>query len=326
MAPEQLRGARPTPAFDVYAFGILMFEMLTGKRPFARLDGGSLASALERLEVDAPLLSSQLPDADPTWERVVARCLARIPASRFRDVGEIRAALLNQRRWPRLRAGKRVPPAVWVGLAGGLVVAAVLARQLWAPAPPPTAGLAGAAGGVVDGIDPSRGSGVAADPRLKAASSRKPGQIIVALSEWPGHMPLVVGNGGLTTQPGSAATAEGLDLKIVFIDDPAKKTASLLDGSIDATWTTIDEQPILMGAFRKADVPVKTFLQLDWSRGGDACVAAAEIKTVEDLLGKKAAMLMFSPGPHPVRVHDHEFSVHARSGRAPPTGRELLAG
>src|SRR5689334_2248573 len=36
----------------------------------------------------------------------------------------------------------------------------------------------------------------------------------VALSQWPGHMPLVVAMGGLTTQPGSAAAAEGLDLAI----------------------------------------------------------------------------------------------------------------
>jgi NitT/TauT family transport system substrate-binding protein len=135
----------------------------------------------------------------------------------------------------------------------------------------------------------------AAAPAAAPRPTRKPGQAIVALAEWPGHMPLVIGNGGLTTQPGSAATSEGLDLSITFIEDPAKRTKALQDGTVDAVWTTVDEQPILLGAFKKAQVEVKTFLQLDWSRGGDACVAAPEIKSVEDLLGKKAAMLMFSP-------------------------------
>jgi outer membrane protein OmpA-like peptidoglycan-associated protein len=50
-----------------------------------------------------------------------------------------------------------------------------------------------------------------------------------------------------------------------------------------------------MATYRTANVEVKAFIQLDWSRGGDACVASSEIKTVEDLPGKKSAMLMFSP-------------------------------
>ena len=57
----------------------------------------------------------------------------------------------------------------------------------------------------------------------------RPGRrdVTVALSQWPGHMALVVGNGGLTTQPGSAAAAEGLDLKIVFIEDAPSKNKAL---------------------------------------------------------------------------------------------------
>jgi NitT/TauT family transport system substrate-binding protein len=108
-------------------------------------------------------------------------------------------------------------------------------------------------------------------------------------------MPLVVANGGLTTQANSAVASEGMDLKIVFIDDPVKKNKALLDGTIDGVWSTVDEMPISMSMYRGANVPVKAIMQLDWSRGGDACVASAEIKSVEDLLGKKTSMLMFSP-------------------------------
>ncbi|MCG8422755.1 MAG: phosphate ABC transporter substrate-binding/OmpA family protein [Proteobacteria bacterium] len=117
----------------------------------------------------------------------------------------------------------------------------------------------------------------------------------MALSEWPGHMPMVVGNGGLTTQPGSAAAAERLTLQIVFIEDPIKKNVALQTGAVDFVWQVVDEMPINMGSYKKTGVEVRAFLQIDWSRGGDACVAAREVQKVEDILGRKSAMMMFSP-------------------------------
>ena len=77
--------------------------------------------------------------------------------------------------------------------------------------------------------------------------------VTVALSQWPGHLALVVGNGGLTTQPGSAAAAEGLDLKIVFIEDAPSKNKALQEGKIDAVWETVDELPIALGGFKAAE-------------------------------------------------------------------------
>ena len=134
-----------------------------------------------------------------------------------------------------------------------------------------------------------------APPAAPAAGARKPGQVVVALSEWPGHMALVLGNGGLTTQPGSAAAQAGLDLRIVFIEDAPSKNKALSEGKVDAIWSTVDELPISLGSFRAAKVPVKAFIQIDWSRGGDACVASRDVEKVEDVLGRKSAVLMFSP-------------------------------
>jgi NitT/TauT family transport system substrate-binding protein len=128
-----------------------------------------------------------------------------------------------------------------------------------------------------------------------AAVESRQGTVVAAVSEWPGHMALVVGNGGLTTQPGSAAAAEGLDLRIIFIEDAPGKNKALQEGKADFIWTTVDEMPINMGSFRAAGVDARAFIQIDWSRGGDACVASAEVKKVEDILGRKSAMMMFSP-------------------------------
>ena len=117
----------------------------------------------------------------------------------------------------------------------------------------------------------------------------------VALSEWPGHMAMVIGNGGLKTQPGSAAAQEGLNLEVVFIEDPIRKNAALQSGDVDFVWQTVDEMPINMGGYKKAEVDARAFLQIDWSRGGDACVSSAEVQKVEDILNRKSAMMMFSP-------------------------------
>lgn len=128
--------------------------------------------------------------------------------------------------------------------------------------------------------------------RLASIDSRP---IRVALATWPGHMPLVLGNGGLSTRPGSAAEGEGLNLEISFIDDPATKNKGLQSGDLDFVWQTVDELPIGLGSYQQAHVDLRVFLQLDWSRGGDACVATPEIHTAEDVLGHTSAMMMFSP-------------------------------
>jgi outer membrane protein OmpA-like peptidoglycan-associated protein/ABC-type nitrate/sulfonate/bicarbonate transport system substrate-binding protein len=119
--------------------------------------------------------------------------------------------------------------------------------------------------------------------------------IRVALSQWPGHMALLVGAGGLKTQPGSIASEEGLRLEIQFIEDAPSKNEALRKGDVDFVWQTVDELPISLGAYRAAGVDARAFMQIDWSRGGDACVASKEVQTVESVYGKKSAMLMFSP-------------------------------
>lgn len=143
----------------------------------------------------------------------------------------------------------------------------------------------------------SQSAGVAAAAKSPALSlagiDSRP--IRVALSQWPGHMALVVGAGGLTTQPGSPAAAEGLNLEIQFIEDAASKNKALAAGEVDFVWQTVDEMPISLGSFAEAQVDVRAFLQIDWSRGGDACVASEQIREVEDIAGHGAAMLMFSP-------------------------------
>jgi tRNA A-37 threonylcarbamoyl transferase component Bud32 len=91
MAPEQVEGKPPTPAFDIYALGIVIFEMLTAKKPF---EGASpYLAALNRLKERAPAPSRLVPGLPPAWDAVVGRCLERRPERRFQRVEEIVTAL-----------------------------------------------------------------------------------------------------------------------------------------------------------------------------------------------------------------------------------------
>lgn len=135
---------------------------------------------------------------------------------------------------------------------------------------------------------------------------RKEKVYTVALSEWPGHMAGPIACGGLTTQPGSFCSTvrssdpndtPGIQIQFKFIEDPAAKNAALQSGEVDFVWQVVDEMPLNMPGYAKAGVEAQAFVQIDWSRGGDACVAANGIKTPRDLLnnGKGAAMMMFTP-------------------------------
>ncbi len=91
MAPEQLTHGELTPATDIYALGLVMFEMLTGKRPFH--GATPLDSALKRLTEAPPPPDRLVPGLDPRWGTVILRCLEREPAKRYQRTGDVIRAL-----------------------------------------------------------------------------------------------------------------------------------------------------------------------------------------------------------------------------------------
>ncbi|WP_394826871.1 protein kinase domain-containing protein [Pendulispora albinea] len=96
MAPEQIQGHPISPATDIYALGVVMYEMLAGARPFAK--DASLGAALARIERPPPRLRDVRPLLDPYIEGIVARCMARAPSDRFPSALALHAALFGHRR------------------------------------------------------------------------------------------------------------------------------------------------------------------------------------------------------------------------------------
>ena len=117
----------------------------------------------------------------------------------------------------------------------------------------------------------------------------------VAVSQWPGHMPILLAAGGMKTEAGSPAAELGLELEVSFIEDAPSKNRALQQGEVDFVWQTVDELPISLGGYKALGLDARAVLQIDWSRGGDACVSSKEVRRVEDLLGRRAATLLFSP-------------------------------
>jgi serine/threonine-protein kinase len=90
-APEQAQGEIVTPAADVYSLGIVLYETLTGRTPF---DGDNpIAIAMQHIQ-DPPTPPSQFnPTIPPTLEKIILRCLEKVPDMRFRDGLELARAL-----------------------------------------------------------------------------------------------------------------------------------------------------------------------------------------------------------------------------------------
>ena len=87
MSPEQAKGADVDTRSDVFTFGIVLYEMLSGERPFRGANGAEVLSAI--LKDPAPRLPSLETEVSDELQRIVDRCLAKDPAERYQTMREL---------------------------------------------------------------------------------------------------------------------------------------------------------------------------------------------------------------------------------------------
>ncbi|HET7451470.1 MAG TPA: protein kinase [Thermoanaerobaculia bacterium] len=126
MSPEQARGEKVDFRSDQFAFGLMLYEMLTGRRAFARASPAETLSAILRDE-PAPL-ATVAPDATESFAGIVDRCLAKDPEGRYGSTRDL-AHDLRKLAVPSLPlAVPKPPPRVpRPAIAAALVVAAIVA-------------------------------------------------------------------------------------------------------------------------------------------------------------------------------------------------------
>ena len=91
LSPEQLRGEQADHRADVFAFGVILYEMLTGGRPFERESPAEVMAAI--LKDEPPDLTETSRAISPTLNRIVRRCLEKNPDQRFQTASDLGFAL-----------------------------------------------------------------------------------------------------------------------------------------------------------------------------------------------------------------------------------------
>ncbi len=107
MAPEQAIGGAVDARSDIFSFGAMLYEMVTGQRAFAGTSTADTLSAVIRTQPKAP--STLVSDVPADLEKMIVRCLRKDPARRFQHVDDVKIALQDIKEESESGAGPAVP-------------------------------------------------------------------------------------------------------------------------------------------------------------------------------------------------------------------------
>jgi serine/threonine protein kinase len=262
MAPEQARGKTVDKRADIWAFGVVLFEMLTGKQLFAAESVPETLGAIFSREIDLDELPA---DAPLRLRQLLWRCLERDPRRRLRDIGEARITL------------EAAPDSEIEAAAPGLPLDIPTWRR-WLPWSIATAALAVAVGLALTGSQPDE----TADSRSVVAAIPIPDPLHFSTSRGP-----------------MALSADGSRLAFVVIDATGEAKLAwrsldspevhLLAGSEDASSPFWSPDALSLGFF--ADQKLK---RIDLEGGELVVLAAAPVP--EGGSWNREGVIVFAPG------------------------------
>lgn len=121
----------------------------------------------------------------------------------------------------------------------------------------------------------------------------------VGIVSWPGYAGGLTANSGFHANPRSIFTKRyGVLVEFVLMEDVETRAKAFSrggDGDVDVIWSTVDFWAYELPGFRKGGVRARAIMQVDWSQGGDAIVAAQSVRRIEDLKDKRISLALFTP-------------------------------
>ncbi len=141
MSPEQVRGRQADARSDIFSFGAILYEMLSGRRAFYGDSAADTMSAI--LKEDPPDLSVTNQSVPPGLDRIVRHCLEKNPEQRFHSAHDVAFDLeaLSGASAPRLETSKARPrfrvavPVLAAAVLGAVAAGIYAGRWIWKPAP-----------------------------------------------------------------------------------------------------------------------------------------------------------------------------------------------
>jgi serine/threonine protein kinase/Tol biopolymer transport system component len=192
LSPEQAESGKVDHRTDIFALGVTLFEMSTGRLPFPGKSAASVISAIIR---DTPPAVTELnPRMPKELARVVRRCLAKDPDRRYQSALDVRndlEELRQQVHTGELRVRRRRPPWSLIGVAGlaavALAAVALLVRPEPPASPPP---LDGTFAALTSAPDLELFPTLSADGRFLAFAGRTDGRWSIFLQRVEGQRPI----------------------------------------------------------------------------------------------------------------------------------------
>lgn len=174
MAPEQVAGEQVDGRCDIYALGCVLYELITGSRPFEGQSSVVVMGKQLREMPESPRLRAPRRAIPVTVDAIVMKALAKKPEDRFASAVEMREALETALRLPTLRQKTTRRATAIASIAGLLVIGGLAARSLTHVTPTDGAVAMAAVKDVPNVIAPGTPAPVAAAPKMESLIEARP--------------------------------------------------------------------------------------------------------------------------------------------------------